>query len=349
MSLPHSHYDPRRVCLNPFPALNISLPKYKRSIGIYIAGGLFALANWLFFDAAILSAHAHSPYGEPERPPPVHVSFVDWVPGICSLLGMLVINLIDKDRVRGDEGFGDSRAVWRARLFLFVGFALMAGGLAGSVSVLVLKYILHAYTEQYLYYGYANVSQNVALMLSAVIFALGRRDQALRDRYRAERCRRCRALDEAFASDASDADPTRALTVDRLLRLIDDEQNKFSQYRKKKVKVRSALKPVLDVVGWLAEVADEATATAFQPGKAVFVAVKVLVEAAHNISARYDTIIKIFSRMKGFLNRCETYLSSTILLRTLRVLETERSEVVLRLHLRAKGLAYEALAIAEGE
>ncbi|TFY52155.1 hypothetical protein EVG20_g10679 [Dentipellis fragilis] len=39
----------------------------------------------------------------------------------------------------------------------------------------------------------------------------------------------------------------------------------------------------------------------------------------------------------------------TSLLRTLRVLETERSEVVLRLHLRAKGLAYEALATAEGE
>jgi hypothetical protein len=35
--------------------------------------------------------------------------------------------------VRGEEGFGDSRAVWRARLILFIGFALMAGGLAGSV------------------------------------------------------------------------------------------------------------------------------------------------------------------------------------------------------------------------
>ena len=46
---------------------------------------------------------------------------------------MLVVNLIDKDRVRGDEGLGDSRAVWRARFFLFIGFALMAGGLAGSV------------------------------------------------------------------------------------------------------------------------------------------------------------------------------------------------------------------------
>lgn len=73
--------------------------------------------------------------GPPDVPtdPPVHVTFLDWVPGICSLLGFLVINLIDKDRIRGEEGFGDSRAVWRARLFLFIGFALMAGGLAGSV------------------------------------------------------------------------------------------------------------------------------------------------------------------------------------------------------------------------
>lgn len=36
-------------------------------------------------------------------------------------------------------------------------------------TVLVLKYILNAYPEQYTYYGYANVSQNVALMLSAVV------------------------------------------------------------------------------------------------------------------------------------------------------------------------------------
>ena len=72
--------------------------------------------------------------GEGEPPnPPVHVSFVDWIPGICSLLGFIVINLIDKDRIRGNDSFGDSGAVWRARLLLFIGFALMAGGLAGSV------------------------------------------------------------------------------------------------------------------------------------------------------------------------------------------------------------------------
>ncbi|KAF8122136.1 hypothetical protein EV363DRAFT_1428520 [Boletus edulis] len=166
MSYSRSRYDPRRVCLNPFPELNLG--KYRRTIGIYLAGALFALANWTFLDAAILSAHAHSPYDEPQIPPPVHVEFVDWVPGICSLLGMLIINIIDKDRIRGDD-YGAPDAVWRARLFLFVGFALMAGGLAGSVSLLVLKYVLHDYPEQFTYYGYANVSQNVSLMLSAVV------------------------------------------------------------------------------------------------------------------------------------------------------------------------------------
>ena len=64
---------------------------------------------------------------------PWHATFADWVPGLCSLLGILVVNLIDKDRIDEEEGFGDSHAVWRVRLFLFVGFALMAGGLAGSM------------------------------------------------------------------------------------------------------------------------------------------------------------------------------------------------------------------------
>jgi hypothetical protein len=140
-------YDPRRVFLNPFP--NFTLGRHKRTVGVYLAGALvsrgirpdgslnltskqFALANWTFLDAAILSAHARPEH--PTEPVLVHVNFMDWIPGICSLLGMIVVNVIDKDRVRGDEaGYGDSSAVWRARLVLFIGFALMAGGLAGSV------------------------------------------------------------------------------------------------------------------------------------------------------------------------------------------------------------------------
>ena len=38
-----------------------------------------------------------------------------------------------------------------------------------SQTVLVLKYVLQGYPEQFMYYGYANVSQSVSLMLSAII------------------------------------------------------------------------------------------------------------------------------------------------------------------------------------
>ena len=35
--------------------------------------------------------------------------------------------------------------------------------------MLVLKYVLNDYSEQFNYYGYANVSQNVLLMISAFV------------------------------------------------------------------------------------------------------------------------------------------------------------------------------------
>lgn len=94
----------------------------------------------MFLDASMLSKHAVPlPDPGPFDPVPVRVSFADWTPGLCSTLGMVIVNLIDKQRLTSDEdggGWGDGFAggvAWRARLFLFMGFALMAGGLAGSV------------------------------------------------------------------------------------------------------------------------------------------------------------------------------------------------------------------------
>lgn len=64
----------------------------------------------------------------------VHIRFVDWIPGICSSLGMLVINSIEKTRLSADSySYSGTGVAWKAQLVLFLGFALMAGGLAGSV------------------------------------------------------------------------------------------------------------------------------------------------------------------------------------------------------------------------
>ncbi|BFZ62345.1 Vacuolar protein sorting-associated protein 68 [Saitoella coloradoensis] len=147
-----------------FPALPSFLPSLS-STGVYIAGALFALGFWAFIDAAVYSKVASG--GE------VHVTFVDWIPGICSVLGMIVINSIDKARLNGDSfSYSGSGVAWKARLFLFVGFALMAGGLAGSITVLTLKYLLPNYPYPTLWFGVANVLANGLIMLSSALLWL---------------------------------------------------------------------------------------------------------------------------------------------------------------------------------
>lgn len=184
MSLSPSNVDPRRVCRINLPSLPPFLRNYKRSFWIYLAGASFAVGWWLFFDACILSTVAMRkarppPGGDDGTPlpelPPVHISFADWVPGLLATLGMIVINLIDKSHLVEDDfngpslGGGSDPVAWRARLWLFVGFALLAGGLSGSATLLVVKYLIHASRAGFEYYGLANVAQSFGIMLATII------------------------------------------------------------------------------------------------------------------------------------------------------------------------------------
>jgi hypothetical protein len=55
---------------------------------------------------------------------------------------MLVINSIEKSRLQADSfSYSGSGVAWKARFVLFLGFALLAGGLAGSV-VRLLSFLL---------------------------------------------------------------------------------------------------------------------------------------------------------------------------------------------------------------
>lgn len=95
-----------------------------RSVGIYLSGILFATGAWIFVDAALYSKVANAGT--------VHITFVDWLPAICSALGMLIVNSIDKSKLTSDN-YGETSMAWKAKLVLFIGFALLAGGLAGGV------------------------------------------------------------------------------------------------------------------------------------------------------------------------------------------------------------------------
>ncbi|KAJ7302784.1 hypothetical protein DFH08DRAFT_904654 [Mycena albidolilacea] len=93
--------------------LDIHFSKHRRSAAVYLAGSLFALANWLFLDACIFDAHA-KPWRRPHEIFPIHVTTIDWIPGLYSLLGFL-LNLIDRERLRHRRNATSSDIDARAR------------------------------------------------------------------------------------------------------------------------------------------------------------------------------------------------------------------------------------------
>lgn len=84
---------------------------------------------------------------------------------------MLVINSIEKSRLSADSfSYSGNGVAWKARTVLFLGFALLAGGLAGSITVMVLKFLTgEDYGFRTMYMGLANVIANALVMLSSVV------------------------------------------------------------------------------------------------------------------------------------------------------------------------------------
>ncbi|KAF2765330.1 vacuolar sorting protein-like protein Vps68 [Teratosphaeria nubilosa] len=134
-----------------------------RTAGVYASGALFSIALFTLIDAATFSkSHLNGST--------FHMNFVDWIPGIFSFLGMLIINSIDKTRLSADSfSYSGDGVAWKARVVLFMGFAAMAGGLAGGVTVMVLKYVVANAQWPALWFGVANVVANALVMLSSIV------------------------------------------------------------------------------------------------------------------------------------------------------------------------------------
>lgn len=145
-----------------------------RTASVYMSGALFSLGFFIFLDAAVFS---HSPLNGST----IHVTFIDWIPLICSTLGMAVINSIEKSRLSGDSfSYSGNGVAWKARVVLFLGFALIAGGLAGSVCVLVLRYIVEEAQGRTLWMGIANVAGNFCVSLATTVLWIS---QSMEDEY----------------------------------------------------------------------------------------------------------------------------------------------------------------------
>jgi len=121
----------------------------------------FAIAFYALLDVSIWS---HTLNGSD-----IHIKFIDWLPLIFSTLGMLIINSIEKTRLSADSfSYSGSGVAWKARVVLFLGFAFLAGGMAGGVTVLVLKYVVgpeQTLPFRVMWMGIANLVSNGLVML----------------------------------------------------------------------------------------------------------------------------------------------------------------------------------------
>lgn len=114
----------------------------------------FSLAFYVMLDSAVWSKSAKNGSN-------VHVKFVDWLPLIFSSLGMLIINSVEKQRLSADSfSYSGSGVAWKARVVLFLGFAALAGGMAGGVTVFVLKFIVPGVGMPALSMGIENLVSN---------------------------------------------------------------------------------------------------------------------------------------------------------------------------------------------
>lgn len=159
--------SPRDRCPSSGPVI----PPDKK---LTLASQQFSLAFYVLLDAAVWSKSANNGSD-------VHVTFVDWLPLIFSALGMLIINSVEKSRLQSDSfSYSGSGVAWKARVVLFLGFASLAGGMAGGVTVFVLKFIVPGVGWPSLGMGVENVVANGLVGLSSVVLWLS---QNMEDEY----------------------------------------------------------------------------------------------------------------------------------------------------------------------
>ncbi|KAI8986978.1 hypothetical protein BDB01DRAFT_784166 [Pilobolus umbonatus] len=158
-TMPHL-YDNEPPSLFIFPSLFQLCYVVDKSIRSYSAGILFACGWWFLLDAHVMSSVDN------ESPT---VGLTEWIPGLLSTTGMMI--LYWSNQLKWQEGYymeeNHVHNKWVVKGGLFIAVTLLAGGLTGSVSILIFKYVLY-YSER-IYYGIACVMQNVLVMASAAI------------------------------------------------------------------------------------------------------------------------------------------------------------------------------------
>ncbi|KAH9011869.1 hypothetical protein EDB84DRAFT_1444949 [Lactarius hengduanensis] len=91
---------------------------------------------------------------------------------------------------------------------------------------------------------------------------------------------------------------------DDILKVLEDKAGQFKDFRDGNRKLLNWLSPVVHVVHTLSAVLGASIALVpFEPAKAVFAGVDVLIAAATGVSSSYDALVDLFECLANFLKR----------------------------------------------
>ncbi|OMJ29268.1 Vacuolar protein sorting-associated protein 68 [Smittium culicis] len=141
------------------PFMSSSFREQFSKYATYASGFLFGIGWWLFIDGIVVAKYTENLQ--------VSLGFEDWIPGLIATFGMIIINSIDLSSISEDNGFeyGGSRLASRVKLLLFIGMALIAGGVAGSFAILVIKYLSSGEAaKNAIYTGITGVAQTILIL-----------------------------------------------------------------------------------------------------------------------------------------------------------------------------------------
>lgn len=141
-----------------------------RIIAGYFSGFLFAVGWWLFIDGAAFSISSGHEIA------PVPVRFEDWIPGIMSTIALIIVNLINREMLTGEDGlYNDTNVATKARAIAFISISLALSSLGCALAILFVKYVIPGYTSgSSLYFGLCITLQNFLIFIGSMVLWFGR-------------------------------------------------------------------------------------------------------------------------------------------------------------------------------
>ncbi|KAM0262176.1 hypothetical protein ACHAQJ_001921 [Trichoderma viride] len=119
--------------------------------------------------------------------------------------------------------------------------------------------------------------------------------------------------------DSSDKGPTLDEFLTPPMKSISDlklqlttQNDQFNNFREKRQRIFDVIGVALRPIELVGDIVAEGASDVFPPAQGIFAAVMYLINAAHDVSSMYDSILELFEQLQDFTSRLDVYLNHAL-------------------------------------